>query len=520
MIDIEDLPIREKILDSPGNIAVSASAGTGKTHILVERIMKDVEKNDNYQTVAAITFTNKAANEIKTRLGRNFEGFIGTNDKFIVSEIIEPFAKDLFPYMKELKIISDYTSNAKQNTWTELLENFKQKGVIGTYTDSPQNRKKNFAFELALYIMRNSFAASRYIKCKYFRIYIDEYQDSDKDMHNLFCYLCNELKIKLFVVGDIKQSIYGWRGGFPDGFKQFISNFNDFVLKHNFRSNIQIQNYANIFMPDVRKNYRKATLSGEVQGLRYRNYSSVIDYIKKWLDAKESCAFLFYTNNDANEWAKRLQQEELNFIYIPRAPLDDPQLENEQIWVARGIACYIYRKRYNEYSLYDEIPLQEKFDIDIIKKILKSIKEEFNKTTWNVRLEWLVKELYEYLLDEVDYKRYQIELQKLKETFENKDFAKSYNTEEYDKIVTTIHSTKGLQYKQVIINAENYVNRGNLNEEVHYVAITRPKDKLLVLFSSHQNANIYYQFIEKSICEMKLLDPDIEINDVIDIRNI
>ena len=50
------------------------------------------------------------------------------------------------------------------------------------------------------------------MKAKYYRIYIDEYQDSDRDMHNLFMYICKKLEIPLFIVGDLKQSIYGWRG--------------------------------------------------------------------------------------------------------------------------------------------------------------------------------------------------------------------------------------------------------------------------------------------------------------------
>ena len=58
-----------------------------------------------------------------------------------------------------------------------------------------------------------------YLQAKYFKIYIDEYQDCDKSMHKFFMYLCDELNIETFVVGDEKQSIYIWRGAYPEAFK-------------------------------------------------------------------------------------------------------------------------------------------------------------------------------------------------------------------------------------------------------------------------------------------------------------
>jgi len=87
-----DKDIRDQILSQEGNIVISASAGTGKTYITIQRIIKDIEKNKSYQTFAAITFTRKAAKEISNRLGpQKSEGFVGTNDNFIWKEIIQPF---------------------------------------------------------------------------------------------------------------------------------------------------------------------------------------------------------------------------------------------------------------------------------------------------------------------------------------------------------------------------------------------------------------------------------------------
>ena len=80
-----DLDIRNQILECDGNVAISASAGTGKTHTTVEKINIDMAKNTDFRTFAAITFTRKAAKEIRSRLKDEHNGsFVGTNDNFVL----------------------------------------------------------------------------------------------------------------------------------------------------------------------------------------------------------------------------------------------------------------------------------------------------------------------------------------------------------------------------------------------------------------------------------------------------
>lgn len=79
MNEIRDNKIRESILTTEGNIVIAADAGTGKTYMTVERIKHDVMKIDNYQTYAAITFTNKAAKELMNRLGGIQQGCYPAN---------------------------------------------------------------------------------------------------------------------------------------------------------------------------------------------------------------------------------------------------------------------------------------------------------------------------------------------------------------------------------------------------------------------------------------------------------
>lgn len=518
MSEIRDKTIRESILTTEGNVVISADAGTGKTFMTVERIKCDVKKMDNYQTYAAITFTNKAAKELVDRLGGSQQGFVGTNDKFILNEIIIPFSKDVYPQIKGKNIKTDYSESARYDKRQELLDRYINEGIIGTYTDA----HFNFAFQLALHILQKSHAARRYLINRYFRIYVDEYQDSDKNMHAFFMYINEILNIPFFIVGDIKQSIYEWRGGYPDGFKNLLKSdkYTSFKLLHNFRSNEQIQNYASIFIDDIRDNYRKNKLNGEVQGCIYSREPELIKYIKTWLIENKNCAFLVFSNREAREWADKLA--DLQFVYIPRAPIDEPELENDQVWVARCIANFFYKKRYSEYSFYDEIPNQEAYDITIIGHKLKKMKQYYEQNGWTEDSEIIVEELYKYLLDRYDEERMRNEIQKLKETLQDVQYEKSFNTELYERVTMTIHSSKGLQYKQVIVNSANFVWRDTMNNpEVHYVAITRPEDNLLVLFEQNsRSARTYYNILNEMAKRIIINNQQQSAKDVIEMKKV
>lgn len=206
-------PIQKEIVEQAGNLIVRASAGTGKTHTMVSKIVYDIQHQHTHKVVAAITFTIKAANEIKERLILDTTNhFIGTNNSFVIEEIIKPFMKDVFGKSYKIDMSTDYSIKVK--TFAEGVAKIKDEEILCSYVNS----NDNFIFQLALNILQRSKACQLYLKEKYFKIYVDEYQDCDKDMHALFMYICEKLKIDTFVVGDEKQSIYMWRGAYPQAF--------------------------------------------------------------------------------------------------------------------------------------------------------------------------------------------------------------------------------------------------------------------------------------------------------------
>ena len=139
---------QQEILNYTGNIVVKASAGTGKTHILVEKIKQKLLEKETYKKIAAITFTIKASNEIKERLKIfNSEHFIGTNNSFAINEVIIPFIRDVFGGNYNKNISTDYSKTF--DTFSEGLSQIQHKNIIGSYKNG---LKKNFVFELANYI--------------------------------------------------------------------------------------------------------------------------------------------------------------------------------------------------------------------------------------------------------------------------------------------------------------------------------------------------------------------------------
>jgi ATP-dependent exoDNAse (exonuclease V) beta subunit len=506
-----DNDIRKQVLDCKGNIVISASAGTGKTHTTVARILRDIENNKTFRTFAAITFTKKAAKEIANRLGiSRADGFVGTNDNFVWTEIIQPFMYDVYGNEFKKKINPDYGDENQIETFDEGVEKIRQTGFMYKYNDN----HKNFAFQLALDILKRSHSASRYIKSKYFRIYIDEYQDSDIDMHIFFMYLCDVLKTPLFIVGDVKQSIYGWRGAYCDGFQSLFvkDGFKLFKLWHNFRSNKAIQNYSNIFMESVREQYTKIDFNEEVILYEYNNQDDACNYIKQWIDENKKCAILSFRNDDAKYWSNLLNEVDVNFVYVPQAPLDDSRLETEHIWIARGIANYIMIKRYSEYDFKDEIPIPDNYKISILKEKLKNISNNIKNEDDFFNASYA---LYSYLnYDEITDK-IKNEVEKLYETVTDEAYISSYNSDSYLLTSGTIHSSKGLEFCQVIINAGNYNFNNDGIKYLHYVAVSRPEERLLILSEHGYFTRRYLGYIDKAISDMNKIGYQVNRADII-----
>ena len=135
-------------------------------------------------------------------------------------------------------------------------------------------------------------------------------------------------------------------------------------------------------------------------------------------------------------------------------------------WLYVAIAKYIILEKYSEYDFITEIPFNDNEN----NKILKTLRRMLNNIKNNIRIK---EKFSEYIYEIAKYLGYSTrneDIEKLYNTVICECFHKAFKIDEYQYIATTIHSSKGLEFDQVIIFSEDY----NLENDIykHYVAVT------------------------------------------------
>ena len=270
-----------------GAILVTAGAGSGKTRMLTHRIAHMVQELDiSPKNILAITFTNKAANEMKERLERmidSIEGMWVCTFHAMCSKILR-FDIGLLGYTKSFSIYGD---NEKTNTIKRIIADKNSDINVETYAWHISNAKNNLMTpeEYSKYIHdkkkceaitrvyreyeENLFKANaldfddllvktfelfvkfpetlEYYQNKFKYIHVDEFQDTNTAQYKLVRLLSGKYK-NVFAVGDEDQCIYSWRGAEVANVKQFTIDYTGckvFKLEQNYRSTKKIIALAN-----------------------------------------------------------------------------------------------------------------------------------------------------------------------------------------------------------------------------------------------------------------------------------
>ena len=286
------------VTDTEGAVLVLAGAGSGKTRVLTSRIAYLVEEKGVYpSSILAITFTNKAANEMKERLSamidgassmwvctihsmcvrilRQFADRRGFQKNFsIYSEteranvIKKAFAECGLEDEKQLKNIKFHIANAKmlgQSPEEYAEQNADQKGIgdiARVYAAYCDHLKKNNALDFddllteTLRLLEADKEALEYLSGRFRYIHVDEFQDTNGVQYAIVKLLA-AVHGNLFVVGDDDQSIYGWRGAEIEnilGFEKDFPGAKVYKLERNYRSTKNILKLANAV---IRNNGRR-----------------------------------------------------------------------------------------------------------------------------------------------------------------------------------------------------------------------------------------------------------------------
>ena len=303
------------VTDTEGAVLVLAGAGSGKTRVLTSRIAYLVEAKGVYPSaILAITFTNKAANEMKERLSamvdgassmwvctihsmcvrilRQFADRRGFNKNFsIYSEteranvIKRAFAESGLEDEKQLKNIKFHIANAKmlgQSPEEYAESNADLKGIrdiTAVYAAYCDHLKKNNALDFddllteTLRLLEADKEALDYLSGRFRYIHVDEFQDTNGVQYAIVKLLAT-VHGNLFVVGDDDQSIYGWRGAKIEnilGFEKDFPQAKVYKLERNYRSTKNILKLANAVIKNNgrRKSKELWTANGEGAEAQY-----------------------------------------------------------------------------------------------------------------------------------------------------------------------------------------------------------------------------------------------------------
>lgn len=301
------------------------------------------------------------------------------------------------------------------------------------------------------------------------------------------------LKIDTFVVGDEKQSIYMWRGAYPKAFMSIWDrqDFSKKFMRDNFRSCQQIQNYSNLLCSETRDLYNPVGDLSSVIMLCART-TNWVSSVRPYLNMDKKCALLRYANTNAELGAKELTGGNMEFTYIPQAPIAD--ITTESAWIYNAVAKHFILPQYSAYDFKDEVPNEavgNKRILSYIRRTLGVLGECIKQgDTGNFS------EQIERMVDYFGYETRTDHCERLYETICNEKFHPAFNIDKLKRIAITFHSSKGLEFEQVILFASDYRLSSEVDVYNHYVAATRAKSKLIIVyFNDDSNAKQFAQNI-------------------------
>ena len=369
--DTLNTPQREAVFHTVGPLLILAGAGSGKTRVLTHRIAYLIaEKDINPWNILAITFTNKAAQEMRERVDQitgemggsiwvstfhstcvrilrryidrlgydtNFTIYDTDDQKTLMKEVCRKLDIDTKKY-KERSLLAQI-SHAKDELITpdEMLMNagadFNQKKVAEVYREYQNALRRNNALDFddlivkTVELFQNCGDVLEYYQERFRYIMVDEYQDTNTAQFKFVSLLASRYE-NLCVVGDDDQSIYKFRGaniGNILGFERVFPDAKVIRLEQNYRSTRNILNAANeVIANNTERKFKTLwTENPEGEKIHFRQFMNgfeeaeyvVGDISKKHRENTahyRDCAILYRTNAQS-----RLFEEKCLLANIP-----------------------------------------------------------------------------------------------------------------------------------------------------------------------------------------------------------
>ena len=327
----------EAVSHSKGPLLILAGAGSGKTRTITHRVayLLDIKKASPY-SILAVTFTNKAANEMKARVGKLVKSatkglWMGTFHSICLRilkrdiEHMEGFKSNftIFDDQDQIKLIRDCLKLLDYNeriyeprAIRGKIDGFKTRGIqIQDLKLEAIDEKLKEIFDLYEIELRRHNALDfsdllsltvklfsehpevlEFYQNRFKHILVDEYQDTNNLQYQIVKFLAEKYR-NIFVVGDDNQSIYSWRGADIQNILNFESDFNDtkvIKLEKNYRSTKNILDISNELIKNNLERKEKTLYTDNPEG----------DLISYYEAADEE--------DEARSLIKTVQEEKIN----------------------------------------------------------------------------------------------------------------------------------------------------------------------------------------------------------------
>ena len=362
---------KKAVTHKDGPLLILAGAGSGKTKVLTTRIAYLIkEEGVNPENILAITFTNKAAGEMKERIEKligktnlqasTFHSFgvkilrenydkLGYKNNFVIMDsddsltLVKKIIKDLgydpkrfSPYMIRNKISSNKAEFVMPEEYKKFVHSEEDDIIYKVYKKYQEILFKNNSVDfddlliLPLKLFRENPEVLDYYQEKYRYILIDEYQDTNQAQYLIVKSLAKKYR-NIACVGDNDQSIYMFRGANYKNILNFEKDYPDaeiIMLEQNYRSTKTILNAANSVIKNNNFRKDKNLWSDKEEGEKisfYKAYDEVdevfyiIRKIKELISSGASykdIAILYRTNAQSRVFEQELLKQNLPFRII------------------------------------------------------------------------------------------------------------------------------------------------------------------------------------------------------------
>lgn len=513
---------QKDILEYPENLVVMAKPGSGKTFTISQKIKGILKHNLEYQGVIAISYTNKASDELKYRTlnsGIKVKGsFFGTMSMFYLVEIIYSFGSHVFGNpLSDLKVCGKHETSQEVSVVREALHKKNMDDLSITEIKMLADLYINGFIlletidSLAVHIYDNSLACRRYIRARYTHIVIDEFQDCGKMQYEMFIRLVNDGLIGI-AVGDKDQSIFGFSGKSSDYLLCLVASpdFKLFYLDKNFRCHKSISDYSlrlldpSYVMDDT---LERRVFNRSVSG----SEKSIVEYIEKYIPNIKN-RFHLVNNNDfailvpSNPYGNLIVEHlTIKHKYFKKTALD----EDSSLWATmfKMLLLYMVNPFANIYEFCENY-----FDIEDEKTMFNKLYKE-TECLRNQLTSLTVSGIataFQKIAELIYPKAISASaISNLLVVLNDSESLDSFTPANEDEIqIMTLHKSKGLEFKIVfhlglykyILPKEGYNDdhiwgyteyEQNLN--LHYVGVTRAEEACILLTSSKRHNAIGYE---------------------------